>query len=212
MWAEPQPQRLPSLLCWRPVRAAGFGIQKHFELHHQPPPHKKHRPPHTQPRSAHTNTHHNDVVVVAAPLINSNMPLLNKVDHPEGGTAVSALKPNDEAFLIRCSSELVKNYGDFVDKQHAYSLPQWQDKYYGRSKLTYYQALALEKSAEDQLRAQVRRGRGQLRPAVRWLARKQRDPSAALTTGALCQCSSPSSWREMQCGSSTTVSCARMTS
>lgn len=68
---------------------------------------------------------------------------------------MKSLKSSEEVFVIPCSGEVVKNYSDFIDKHHSYALPQWQDKYYGRGKLTYYQALALEKSAEEQLRAQV---------------------------------------------------------
>jgi hypothetical protein len=58
-------------------------------------------------------------------------------------------------FLVAASGEAVKHYGDLLDKQHAYSLATWTDRYSGRSKLTYQEALALEKIAEKQLRAQV---------------------------------------------------------
>lgn len=77
-------------------------------------------------------------------------------EHPAGAQSLASLKPNDEVFVVRASGEAVKNYGELLEKQGAYSQPVWTDRYYGRSKLTYQQALALEKQAEDQLRAQVR--------------------------------------------------------
>lgn len=83
------------------------------------------------------------------------MPLLNRQEHPPGAQKLSALKDTEEVFVLRSSGEAVKSYGDFIDKQTQYSQPVWQDRYYGRTKLTYYQALALEKSAEEQLRTQV---------------------------------------------------------
>lgn len=80
----------------------------------------------------------------------------SRQEHPPGAQNLASLKQNEEVFVVPASGEAVKSYVDFAEKQHAYSQPTWTDRYYGRSKLTYQQALALEKTAEEQLRAQVR--------------------------------------------------------
>lgn len=79
----------------------------------------------------------------------------SRQEHPPGAPNLASLKQNEEVFVVPASGEAVKSYVDFAEKQHAYSQPTWTDRYYGRSKLTYQQALALEKTAEEQLRAQV---------------------------------------------------------
>lgn len=85
------------------------------------------------------------------------MPVLTSTrqEQPAGALNLASLKPNDEVFVVSASGEALKSYGDLLEKQHTYSQPVWSDRYYGRSKLTYQQALALEKQAEEQLRAQV---------------------------------------------------------
>lgn len=85
------------------------------------------------------------------------MPLLSatRQEAPPGAQNLASLKQTDEIFVVGPSGEAVKNYGDLLDKQHAYSLATWTDRYYGRSKLTYQEALTWEKHAEKQLRAQV---------------------------------------------------------
>jgi hypothetical protein len=85
------------------------------------------------------------------------MPLLSSTrqEHPPGAQNLASLKQNEEVFVVRGSGEIVKNYGDLLDKQHVYAQPVWTDRYFGRSKLTYQQALALEKTAEENLRSQV---------------------------------------------------------
>ncbi len=84
------------------------------------------------------------------------MPVLSSTrQEKQPNIDLSSLKANDEVFILRASGEAVRTYGELLEKQHVYSQPVWSDRYYGRSKLTYQQALALEKQAEDQLRAQV---------------------------------------------------------
>jgi hypothetical protein len=89
------------------------------------------------------------------------MPLLNR--HEVGGAGAllkpgGGLKPTDDVFVIDYTGDALKSYAEFADKHHQHSLPQWTDKYYGKGGLTYQDALAYEKHAEEQLRKQVRRG------------------------------------------------------
>jgi hypothetical protein len=83
------------------------------------------------------------------------MPLLNREEHPPGASSVAGLKPGDDVFVLAHTGDVMKSYAEFADRKHQHSLPQWQDKYYCKSGLSYTDALAYEKHAEQQLRKQV---------------------------------------------------------
>lgn len=61
-----------------------------------------------------------------------------------------------EVFVIRCTGECVKSYEEYTAKRTQYALPQWQEKYFNKSGLTYEEALAIERSVEENIMKQVR--------------------------------------------------------
>lgn len=81
------------------------------------------------------------------------MPLLDRKEHPPG--AKVAPKNADEVFVIRCTGEVVRTYEEYIHKRNLYALHKWQDKYYGRTGLTYEEALRFEEQAENQIKEQV---------------------------------------------------------
>lgn len=84
------------------------------------------------------------------------MPLVNKVEHPPGASSLSSFKPTDDVFVLQNTGDVVKTFSELVEKKYQHSQLQWTDKYYGKSGLSYQDALAYEKHAEEHLRKQVR--------------------------------------------------------
>jgi hypothetical protein len=105
-----------------------------------------------------------------------------------------------EVFVIRCTGECVKSYEEYTAKRSQYALPQWQEKYFNKSGLTYEEALAIERSVEESIKTQVRTSNV---PKVSPLAEDRFTGSshpvllvcnAAATAVA---CSFPNHWKEM---------------
>jgi hypothetical protein len=84
------------------------------------------------------------------------MPLLNKTEHTaQRLPAGKALKPNEEVFVLHVTGETVRSYEEYITKYNQYAAPIWQDKYYGKTGLTYAEALAYERDVEKNIQAQV---------------------------------------------------------
>jgi hypothetical protein len=83
------------------------------------------------------------------------MPLLSSTKQ-EHRLAPTVPPPGaSEVFVIRCTGECVKSFDEYTAKRAQYVLPQWQEKYFNKSGLTYEEALAIERSVEEQMRKQV---------------------------------------------------------
>lgn len=130
----------------------------------------------------------------------ADMPLLDRKEHPPGAKVPPKLSVNDEVFVVRCTGEVVRSYEEYNFKRNLYAQHQWQDKYYGRTGLTYEEALRFEEQAENQIKEQVHVGDGlRLHRSSMQSARQQRDHLVAL-----CR-SSPTIWRRALSGRFTTV-------
>lgn len=80
------------------------------------------------------------------------MPLHKKKAHELNLAVPHNLSPYEEVFVVRFTSEVFRNYEDYLEKMALYRQKSWSCKYSGKSGLTYEQALVCEEENVQKLK------------------------------------------------------------